>query len=78
MVYSLQAKRQIRERREKGIPDPKRTREQQAALERSFPELAKLRKKLEKMEAQLRKLGINPDDGSPPLPESGSDGQKAP
>jgi hypothetical protein len=36
------------------------------------------RKKLEKMEAQLRKLGINPDDGSPLPPEPGSDGLKAP
>ena len=65
LVFWLQAKRMVRERREKGLPPLEHTPEQQTELERSDPEMAKLKRQLEKANEKLRELGVDPDHKSP-------------
>jgi hypothetical protein len=61
MVFWLQAKRMVKERKEKGLPPPERTPEQRAEFEKAFPEYAKLRKQVERMQKRLREPGVDPD-----------------
>jgi hypothetical protein len=65
-VYFQEGMRMVKERRAKGLPQPKWTPEQQARLEKHSPELAKLRKQLQRSQERLRQHGINPDVDEPP------------
>ena len=87
MVYWLQAKRMVRERRER---EAARLEKEQVHMDfaatsaaptaapptkpaPSPAKVAELRQQLEATRQQLRQMGINPDDGSPQPPEPGFD-----
>jgi hypothetical protein len=84
MVYWLQAKRLVKDRRDKEAARLEReqvkmefeakssqpTPEQPDPPKPSSKEVAKLKQQLEETREQLRQLGINPDDGSPQQPAS--------
>jgi hypothetical protein len=86
MVYWLQAKRMVRERREREVA---RLEKEQVKMELTTegskpapqkpapteaPEVAKLRRQLEETRQRLHQMGVNPDDElpQPPEPESGA------
>jgi hypothetical protein len=88
-VFWLQAKRMVRERRER---EQARLEKEQVKMEFEAPQakpeptppqpdpvaVAKLRKQLEDARQQLSQLGINPDDVSPQPPAPENDAPQAP
>jgi hypothetical protein len=63
MVFWLMAQTEVQRRRDAGLPPRSLSRKHVRELERMHPELAEVRRELKRAMAQLRKLGIDPDDG---------------